>query len=95
MNRNKLLLLVFALVLLGTLVPFLPNSSPKPMDDEMRVEEILRFTNDLPHSPLRLNLLSVIAAEYGGNSSQLYSLINEYNKIQIEKLQKNETRNLH
>lgn len=65
------------------------------MNDEMRVEEILRITKELPHSPLRNNLLSVIAAEYGGSSSQLYILVNEFNKIEIEKLRKNETRNLH
>lgn len=95
MNKNKTLLLAFAVILLFFTVPFLLVSHPKQVNDEMRVEEILRITEELPHSPLKNNLLSVIAAEYGGNSHQLYTLMKEFNKIQIEKLNKNETRNLH
>jgi len=95
MNKNKLLLLMFAVILLFFTVPFLIFSHSKEENDEMRVEKILRITEELPHSPLKNNLLSVIATEYGGNSHQLYTLIKEFNKIQIEKLNKNETRNLH
>jgi len=61
---------------------------PDKESDEIKVENILRITKQLPHSPLRNNLLSVIAAEYGGVSNDLYILVNEFNKIQIENLQK-------
>lgn len=99
MNLNKNffyeVLISLGIIFFVVWVLYTAIAVPRQMSDETRVENILDITKQLPHSPLRNNLLSVIAAEYGGCSSELYILVNEFNKLQIEKLQKNETRNLY
>ena len=89
--ESVIMTIVIFLVCVGVISFIVPDKE----SDEIKVENILKITKQLPHSPLRNNLLSVIAAEYGGVSNDLYILVNEFNKIQIENLQKNEKSSLY
>ena len=59
--------------------------------DNVNVQQLADLVNRLPDGPFKSNLYTVLAAELGGTSKELNTLLMEYVRLQIEKLQKIKT----
>lgn len=53
--------------------------------------EIQNLIDKLPDSPVKGNLMIIIATEYAGNSAELNEILQQFAKMQMEKLHNKDT----
>lgn len=57
----------------------------------VNVKDVEKWVNSLQDSPLKSNLLTVLGAEYGGDSEELNKLMKAFIEIRLQELNRQKT----
>lgn len=78
-------------------VGYMNNSKrkqPTPMvsiQKPFNIEDMKQLIESMPNSALKANFYIILATEYAGNSDELHAILNEFAKMQLEKLHNKDT----
>lgn len=67
--------------------PLIENIQVSPVELQPK-ESLIDAINNLPDGSFKANLMTVVGAEYNGDSDQLNEILNAYAKLKIKEIEK-------